>query len=78
MIHTTSQKILHDESLKKLENVLDSQTFLRIHRSVIVNKNHITELKSRKNGDYDGILTNGQSIRFSRHYRQNWSELLNH
>ncbi|WP_339753258.1 LytTR family DNA-binding domain-containing protein [uncultured Winogradskyella sp.] len=78
MIYSNNQKFLHDESLKKLETVLDSSTFLRVHRSVIVNKNNITELKSRKNGDYDGILTNGQSIRFSRHYRQNWSELLNH
>lgn len=78
MINTTNQKILHDESLKTLGDLLDSQTFLRIHRSVIVNKNHITELISRKNGDYDGILSNGQSIRFSRHYRQNWNELLNH
>ena len=78
MIHTISQKFLHDESLKKLGDLLDSQTFLRIHRSIIVNKNHITELKSRKNGDYDGVLSNGKSIRFSRHYRQNWNGLLNH
>jgi two-component system LytT family response regulator len=77
-IHSTSQNILHNESLKNLESILDSQIFLRVHRSVIINKNHITELKSRKNGDYDGVLTNGQSVRFSRHYRQNWSELLNH
>ena len=78
MIYSKDQKFLHDESLKKLEKLLDSKTFLRVHRSVIVNKNHITELKSRKNGDYDGILSNGQSIRLSRHYRQNWNELLNH
>ena len=78
MIHSTNQKFLHDESLKNLEKILDSQIFLRVHRSVIINKNHISELKSRKNGDYDGILTNGQPVRFSRHYRENWSELLNH
>ncbi len=72
------QKLLHDESLKKFEKLLDSQMFIRVHRSVIINKNHITELKSRKNGDYDGITTNGQTIRFSRHYRQNWETLLNH
>jgi LytTr DNA-binding domain len=78
MIYSTKQKFLHDVSLKNLEGILDSQIFLRVHRSVIVNKNHIIELKSRKNGDYDGILTNGQSVRFSRHYRQNWSQLLNH
>ncbi len=78
MIHSSNQKFLHDENLKKLESIFDPQTFLRVHRSVIVNKKYISELKSRKNGDYDGILTNGQSVRFSRHYRQNWSELLNH
>lgn len=78
MVYFNNQKFLHDESLKKLEKLLDSQIFFRVHRSAIINKNHITELKSRKNGDYDGILTNGKSVRFSRHYRQNWNELLNH
>ena len=78
MICSDNQNFLHDESLKKLEGLLDSQIFLRVHRSVIINKHHITEIKSRKNGDYDGILSNGQSVRFSRHYRQNWDELLNH
>ena len=78
MVYTNDQKFLHDESLKKLESVLDAETFCRVHRSFIINKNHITELKSRKNGDYDGILTNGQSVRLSRHYRQNWDALLNH
>lgn len=73
---TLDQKLLHDGSLKKLEEVLDPQVFTRVHRSVIVNKNHVTEISSRKNGDYDGVLTSGQSIRFSRHYRQNWETLL--
>ena len=77
-VFSNNQKILHHESLKKLEKLLDPQVFIRVHRSAIINKNHITEIKSRKNGDYDGILTSGQTIRFSRHYRQNWNTLLNH
>lgn len=77
-IFSKNQELLHDESLKKLEKLLDPQTFIRVHRSHLINKNHIVELKSRKNGDYDGFLTNGQSVRFSRHYRQNWNILLNH
>lgn len=78
MVYANGQKFLHDESLKKLESVLDTETFFRVHRSFIINKNHITELKSRKNGDYDGTLSNGESVRLSRHYRQNWDTLLNH
>lgn len=74
----SNKKILSDESLKKLEKLLDPEIFIRVHRSTIINKNHVVEIKSRKNGDYDGILTNGQSVRFSRHYRQKWDTLLNH
>jgi two-component system LytT family response regulator len=77
-LYLKNQKLLHDESLKKLETVLNPEIFLRVHRSAIINKHHVTELKSRKNGDYDGILSNGQTIRFSRHYRKNWNSLLNH
>jgi hypothetical protein len=77
-IFSNKEKFLHDESLKELEKNLDSKTFIRVHRSVIINKNHITGISSRKNGDYDAILCDQHSVRFSRHYRQNWSELLNH
>jgi len=77
-IFSNKEKFLHDESLKELEKILDSKTFIRVHRSVIINKNHITGISSRKNGDYDAILCDQHSVRFSRHYRQNWSELLNH
>lgn len=77
-IFSINQKLLHDESLKKLEELLDPHTFIRVHRSAIINKNHITEISSRKNGDYDAILTNKHSVRLSRHYRQNWNALLIH
>jgi len=77
-IFSTNQKLLHDESLKKLEGLLDPNIFIRVHRSAIINKNHVTEISSRKNGDYDAILTNLHTVRLSRHYRKNWDTLLNH
>lgn len=77
-IFFNNQKLLHDKSLKQFEKILDSKTFIRVHRSQLINKNHIVELKSRKNGDYDGVLTNGEFVRFSRHYRNNWNIVLNH
>jgi len=78
VIFSIDQKLLHDESLKKLESLLDPHIFIRVHRSAIINKNQITEISSRKNGDYDAILTNQNSVRLSRHYRLNWNDLLNH
>lgn len=71
-ISTGENKYLHDDTLKKLESLLDPNIFMRVHRSALVNKEHITELVSRGNGDYDAKLVNGDSIRFSRHYRQHW------
>jgi len=76
LIYTTTQKFLHDVSLKTLEGGLDADIFLRVHRSTIINRQYVTELQSRKNGDYDAILKNGQSVRLSRHYRDNWGVLI--
>ncbi|GAB5524268.1 MAG: hypothetical protein Roseis2KO_21400 [Roseivirga sp.] len=75
-IHTADAKLLHDQSLKSLEKAFDPDIFLRVHRSVIVNKQHISTLKSRNNGDFDALLSSGESVRFSRHYRKNWGNLV--
>ena len=45
--HTLENKIMSNQSLKSLEEILDPAQFLRVHRSFIVNKSKITSLKSR-------------------------------
>lgn len=75
-VYADGEKYLQDKSLKDFENELDPSIFLRVHRSAIVNKNFIKEMTSRKNGDYDVRLENGISIRFSRHFRNNWKSVL--
>lgn len=75
-IITESQKYLDDRSLKELESLLPNDTFKRVHRSSIINLQMVTELKSRKNGDYDALLKNGQTARLSRHLRNNWISLI--
>lgn len=76
IVYTNGQKILDNKSLKEFETELDPTIFLRVHRSTIINSTYIKELKSRSNGDYDAKLENDQIIRLSRHYRSNWSQLL--
>jgi two-component system LytT family response regulator len=75
-IYVGEDKMLLDKSLKELEKELNPDVFIRVHRSTIVNLTFIKEMNSRSNGDYDGILLNGESVRFSRHYRNNWAMLL--
>jgi hypothetical protein len=50
--------------------------FLRIHRSHIVNSNHIRETRSLLNGDYTVVLQNGTELRASRTYRENLKTIL--
>ena len=45
--HTLENKIMSNQSLKSLEEILDPAQFIRVHRSFIVNKSKITSLKSR-------------------------------
>lgn len=76
IVHTNNKKILDNRSLKEFETKLDPTVFLRVHRSTIVNATFIKELKSRNNGDYDATFENGQIIRLSRHFRNNWKQLI--
>ena len=70
------KKYLDNRTLKEFENILSNNNFVRVHRSTIINKMFVKELKSRQNGDYDCMLKSGKIVRFSRHYRTNWGDLL--
>lgn len=43
--HTTNSKILSLENMKNMEEVLPSNRFIRIHKSFIINKDHIDYLE---------------------------------
>ena len=76
IVHIKDKKILDNKSLKEFETVLDPTVFLRVHRSSIINAAFVKELKSRNNGDYDATLQSGKVIRLSRHFRNNWKQLI--
>ncbi|MNY49270.1 Sensory transduction protein LytR [compost metagenome] len=71
-IYHISKKYLHNETLKSLENQLDQQHFIRIHKSYIVNLQKITCYQSRQNGDYDVVLSDGAILRVSRNYAKHF------
>lgn len=45
--HTTGRKIMSHQTLKSLEKTLPPSTFMRVHRSFIVNKKKVSALKGR-------------------------------
>jgi len=68
--------ILHRETLSSMLDKLTSHGFVRIHRSALVKKQSISELKPTDNGDYLVTLKNGALLNLSRRYKQSMSGIL--
>jgi two-component system, LytTR family, response regulator len=68
-IHAGAESFLHRERLHVLEAQLDPADFVRIHRSVIVNRAAVAEIRPIAGGDHAVLLRAGQRLRLSRTYR---------
>lgn len=69
-LHVGAKSHLLRESVTVMENQLNAQHFLRIHRSTIVNTNRISEMRPCDNGEYKILLHTGVELTASRRYRQ--------
>lgn len=69
-LHWGNESHLLRETMNALEEKLDPEMFLRIHRSVIVNIDRIKELQPAFHGDYFVILKNNKQLPLSRGYRE--------
>ncbi len=75
-VRTSSREYLIDTPLVELENRLDPEDFVRIHRNSIVNMQHVASLKRLTDGRIKVILDEGSEIESSRRYSDNlrrWS-----
>jgi two-component system, LytTR family, response regulator len=68
-VHAGRESHLIRGTMQSLEAKLDPETFVRVHRSAIVNIEKIKEIYPRSNGDQDLVLQNGQQLMLSRKYR---------
>jgi two-component system LytT family response regulator len=75
-LHDGEDEHLIRETMKTLEEELDADRFLRIHRSTIVNAEYIAELRPRDHGTYDVLLDDGTRLRTSRSYSDRIDALL--
>ena len=57
------------KTMKELEQELDPQLFVRVHRSAIVNTKQISKLVTQVSGEYLLVLETGQELKVSRSYR---------
>lgn len=75
-LHHKDGKFLYNSTLKSINNQLDPEKFVRIHKSAIVNLEHLQSFQSRHNGDYDIVMTDGTTLRVSRNYATAFKAML--
>jgi two-component system LytT family response regulator len=75
-ICTQSETHLLRETMSRLEEKLDPQVFLRVHRSSIVNLQFVKEVRTDADGECMVVLVNGQKVAMSRSYRSRIQEWL--
>jgi two-component system LytT family response regulator len=74
-LHVGGKSYLHRESMQRLEEKLDPERFLRIHRSAIVNRRVVKELR-HKGRELVCVLATGVAIKVARSQRGKLQKLL--
>ena len=77
-ICTANETHLLRETMASMEQRLDPKSFLRVHRSAIVNLQYVKEVRTESQGDFVVQLVNGQKVAMSRSYHSRIRELLVH
>jgi two-component system LytT family response regulator len=72
-LHVGAKSFMLRETIKELSNTLDSAKFVRIHRSVIVNVEQVSEIFREGQSEGSVVLKNGQRLRMS---KAGWQSLL--
>ena len=75
-LHAGKESHLIREPIGDFEQRLDPERFIRIHRSCIVNLEHVKELQPGFGGEYLVVMNDGQQLTASRGYRERLQQLL--
>jgi two-component system LytT family response regulator len=75
-ICTDNESHLLREPIGRMEEKLDPQMFLRVHRSSIVNLQYVKEVRTETGGESVVVLLSGQKLAMSRSYRTRINEWL--
>ena len=68
-LHVAGKEMLYRATLSELAERLDTERFVRVHRSAIVNIESIVQLEPISHGEFEVVLKDGSRSRVSRSYR---------
>jgi len=69
ILHMAGARHLVRQSLRALESELDPARWMRVHRSVMVRRDEISEVVTRADGDWEVRLVDGTLVRVGVTYR---------
>jgi two-component system, LytTR family, response regulator len=75
-LHVGKETHLVRETMNDIEKKLESDRFVRVHRSTIVNLDYVKEMQPLPSGEYDIAMRDGTQLRLSRGYRARLMDLL--
>lgn len=75
-VQTSGKTQLVRETLQSMEQRLDPTKFFRIHRSFLVNLEHVRRVEVALYGDYFVYMSDGTKLRLSRNYRSKLKSLI--
>ncbi len=76
-VHAAGNTYVLRGTMKHLEEVLNPETFVRVHRSAIVNRHRVTSMRPHRNGEYFLQLGADTELKLSRKYKKSIERLAN-
>ena len=76
VLHLGPESYRVHESMQSVEQSLDPRSFVRVHRSRIVNLDRIRAIYPWAYGDFRILMQDGSVVNFSRRYRSRLEELI--
>lgn len=77
-LHTGTHSYLLRESMQSLDDTLDGDTFIRVHRSAIVNLERVQKLVAGSEGTFSIVLDTGAVVPLGPSYRGRLELVLGH
>jgi len=76
-VHAAGNIYVLRGTMKRLEELLNPATFVRVHRSAIVNRHRVTSMRPHRNGEYFLQLGGDTELKLSRKYKKSIQRLAN-
>jgi len=70
-VHSSGTTHVLRGTMKHLEELLNPEVFVRVHRSAIVNRHRIRSMRPHRNGEYFLSLEGNAELKLSRKYKSN-------